>query len=63
MVWGMGMALIESMAFDARNGHLVNRDLGEYHIPVNLEEPKIDVVLIEDRDDWVNPNQVSSSVR
>jgi len=57
MVWGIGMALTEEMVFDSRDGHLVNRDFAEYHIPVNLDVPQIDVALLEERDDWANPLQ------
>lgn len=57
MVWGIGMALTEELVFDDRDGHVVNRDLAEYHIPVNLDVPQIDVELLEERDDWANPLQ------
>ena len=57
MVWGIGMALTEEMVFDGRDGHLVNRDLAEYHVPVNLDVPQIEVVLLDERDDWANPIQ------
>lgn len=57
IVWGIGMALTEEMAFDSRDGHVVNRDFAEYHIPVNLDVPQIEVVLLDERDDWANPIQ------
>ncbi|WP_420606437.1 xanthine dehydrogenase family protein molybdopterin-binding subunit [Novosphingopyxis sp.] len=56
-VWGIGMALHEELMFDHRDGHLVNRDLAEYHVPVNLDVPQIDVHLLEERDDWASPIQ------
>ena len=37
MVWGIGSALTEELAFDSRDGHLVNHDLAEYHVPVHAE--------------------------
>ena len=43
MVWGIGMALTEELAFDPRDGHIVNHDLAEYHVPVNADVPQINV--------------------
>ena len=51
------MALHEELLFDTRDGHLVNHDLAEYHVPVNLDVPQIDVHLLEERDDWASPIQ------
>ena len=56
-IWGIGMALHEELLFDNRDGHLVNRDLAEYHVPTNLDVPQIDVHLLEERDDWASPIQ------
>ncbi len=57
MIWGVGMALTEEMTHDARDGHMVNRDLAEYHVPVNLDIPQLEVAFLEERDDWANPLQ------
>ncbi|MBU2533504.1 MAG: xanthine dehydrogenase family protein molybdopterin-binding subunit [Alphaproteobacteria bacterium] len=57
MVWGIGMALTEEVMHDPRDGHVVNRDFAEYHIPVNLDAPQLEVVLLDERDDWTNPLQ------
>ena len=57
MTWGIGMALTEALEHDPRDGHIVNRDLAEYHVPVNLDVPQLDVVLLEERDDWACPLQ------
>ncbi|RED33230.1 xanthine dehydrogenase YagR molybdenum-binding subunit [Rhodopseudomonas thermotolerans] len=57
MVWGIGSALTEEMVFDKRDGHLVNPDLAEYHIPVNLDVPHLDVVLLDERDPAGSPLQ------
>ena len=55
MVWGIGMALTEELAHDTRDGHIVNGDLGEYHVAVNADVPPITVELLEERDAWANP--------
>lgn len=57
MVWGIGSALTEELVFDTRDGHIVNPDLAEYHLPVNLDVPHLDVVLVEERDPAGSPLQ------
>ncbi len=57
MVWGIGSALTEELAFDQRDGHIVNPDLAEYHVPVNLDVPHLDVLLVEERDPAGSPLQ------
>ncbi|MHA6717853.1 xanthine dehydrogenase family protein molybdopterin-binding subunit [Sphingomonas sp. RS6] len=57
MVWGIGSALTEALTFDTRDGHIVNPDLAEYHVPVNLDVPHLDVVLVEERDPAASPLQ------
>ena len=55
MVWGLGLALTEAMVHDARDGHVVNRDLAEYHVPVHADVPHLDVCLLDDQDEWAGP--------
>lgn len=57
MVWGIGAALTEELAFDLRDGRLVNHDLAEYHVPVHADIPDLDVVLLEERDAPASPLQ------
>lgn len=57
MVWGIGSALTEALVFDPRDGHVVNKDLAEYHLPVNLDVPALDVVLVDERDPAGSPLQ------
>ncbi len=57
MVWGIGSALTEELAFDLRDGHLVNHDLAEYHVPVHADVPAIEVILLEERDAAASPLQ------
>lgn len=57
MVWGIGSALTEEEIFDKRYGHVVNPDFAEYHIPVNLDVPHLDVVLVDERDPAASPLQ------
>ena len=57
MTFGIGMALTEELMFDKRDGHLVNNDLAEYHVPVNLDVPQLTVNFVQERDPWANPMQ------
>ena len=38
------MALMEETLFDERNGRIMNPSLAEYHVPVHLDVPEIDVI-------------------
>jgi xanthine dehydrogenase YagR molybdenum-binding subunit len=55
IVFGIGMALLERSAMDARYGRFVTRDLAEYHVPVNADVPEIEVIYVDERDEHVNP--------
>jgi len=54
-VWGISMALMEESNIDNKFGRYMNHNLAEYHIPVNADIHKIDVVFVEEEDDLVNP--------
>ncbi|MGZ4955202.1 MAG: xanthine dehydrogenase family protein molybdopterin-binding subunit [Methylobacter sp.] len=44
IVMGIGMALTEETLFDERKGRIMNPSLAEYHVPVNLDVPNIDII-------------------
>jgi len=44
IIMGLGLALMEETQFDERNGRIMNASLAEYHIPVHLDVPEIDVI-------------------
>jgi xanthine dehydrogenase YagR molybdenum-binding subunit len=44
IVMGLGLALMEETEFDERNGRIMNPSLAEYHVPVHMDVPKIDVM-------------------
>lgn len=54
MVWGIGSALHEAGHLDARHGHMVNGDLGEYLVPTHADVPAIEAVLLDDFDGEAN---------
>jgi len=55
VVWGIGMALEEDSVMDNHYGRFMNHNLSEYHVPVNLDVPDIDVIFVEEKDTIVNP--------
>ena len=57
MTWGIGMALTEGLQHDRRDGHIVNRDLAEYHIATNADVPPLEVHFVKERDPWTGPLQ------
>jgi len=44
IVMGLGLALTEQTLFDERTGRIMNPSLAEYHVPVHLDVPVIDVI-------------------
>jgi xanthine dehydrogenase YagR molybdenum-binding subunit len=46
IIMGIGMALTEETLFDERRGRIMNPSLSEYHVPVNLDVPDIDVLFL-----------------
>ncbi|WP_210518017.1 xanthine dehydrogenase family protein molybdopterin-binding subunit [Hymenobacter terricola] len=55
VVWGIGIALMESAQIDHRYGRIVNHDLAEYHVPVNADIPEIEVEFIDHPDAVLDP--------
>jgi xanthine dehydrogenase YagR molybdenum-binding subunit len=44
IIMGIGLALTEDTLFDERTGRIMNPSLAEYHVPVHLDVPHIDVI-------------------
>jgi xanthine dehydrogenase YagR molybdenum-binding subunit len=47
IIMGIGMALTEEALFDERRGRIMNPSLAEYHIPVNLDVPHIEILYTD----------------
>jgi xanthine dehydrogenase YagR molybdenum-binding subunit len=47
IIMGLGMALMEETLFDPRNGRVMNPSLAEYHLPVHLDVPQIEVIFTD----------------
>ncbi|MDM9644860.1 xanthine dehydrogenase family protein molybdopterin-binding subunit [Rhizobium sp. S163] len=44
IIMGLGLALMEDAQFDERKGRIMNPSLAEYHVPVHMDVPEIDVI-------------------
>lgn len=47
IIMGIGMALTEETLFDERRGRIMNPSLAEYHVPVNLDVPHIEILYTD----------------
>jgi xanthine dehydrogenase YagR molybdenum-binding subunit len=50
IIMGLGLALMEEVMFDERSGRIMNPSLAEYHVPVHLDVPEIDVIWTDEPD-------------
>ncbi len=55
VIWGIGAALMEETHYDPRYANPVQRTLGDYHVPVNLDVPEINVYFINKPDPHISP--------
>ena len=44
IIMGIGLALMEDTNFDERTARIMNPSLAEYHVPVHMDVPRIDVM-------------------
>lgn len=44
IIMGLGLALMEETQFDERLGRIMNPSLAEYHVPVHMDVPEIEVI-------------------
>jgi xanthine dehydrogenase YagR molybdenum-binding subunit len=55
MVWGVSSALHEATEIDHKRGRYVNDNLADYLVPVNADIGQLEVILVSENDDKVNP--------
>ncbi len=55
MIWGIGSALHEHTEIDERSARYVNDNLAEYLIPVNADIDQLEVIMLSEVDEQVNP--------
>lgn len=44
IIMGLGLALMEETQYDERKGRIMNPSLAEYHVPVHMDVPEIEVM-------------------
>ena len=55
MIWGISSALHEETEIDIQRAKYVNDNLADYLIPVNADVEQIDVILLSEGDNKLNP--------
>ncbi len=55
MIWGLSSALLEATEIDPRAARYINNNLSEYLMPVSADVGQVEVVLVPEADDQVNP--------
>jgi xanthine dehydrogenase YagR molybdenum-binding subunit len=50
IVFGIGMALMEQTIYDSNTARVLTDNLADYHVPVNLDVPQIDVLFVNEPD-------------
>jgi xanthine dehydrogenase YagR molybdenum-binding subunit len=55
LIWGMSSALHEATEIDERYARYVNDNLADYLLPVNADVPSVEVILLSEQDDQINP--------
>jgi xanthine dehydrogenase YagR molybdenum-binding subunit len=55
LIWGMSSALHEATEMDERYARYVNDNLADYLVPVNADVPSVEVILVAEEDDHINP--------
>jgi xanthine dehydrogenase YagR molybdenum-binding subunit len=55
LIWGMSAALHEATELDERYARYVNKNLADYLVPVNADAPGVEVILLSEEDNRINP--------
>lgn len=55
MIWGLSAALLEETEIDLNAARYINDNLSEYHIPVNADVRRVEVLMLPETDSRVNP--------
>ncbi len=55
LVWGIGSALHEATELDPREGRYINTNIAEYLVPVNADIEKVEIIMVPEIDNEVNP--------
>ena len=50
IIMGIGLALTEETNFDERTGRIINASLADYHVPVQMDVPSIEILYTDKPD-------------
>lgn len=54
-IWGLSSALHEATELDLSHARYINDNLADYLVPVNADTPSVDIIMVPERDEHVNP--------
>jgi xanthine dehydrogenase YagR molybdenum-binding subunit len=54
-IWGLSSALFEATELDQASARYVNDNLADYLIPVNADVPSVEIIMVPEQDERVNP--------
>jgi xanthine dehydrogenase YagR molybdenum-binding subunit len=55
LIWGMSSALHEATELDERYARYVNDNLADYLMPVNADVGSVEVIMLSEQDEHINP--------
>jgi xanthine dehydrogenase YagR molybdenum-binding subunit len=54
-IWGLSSALHEKTEIDLRAARYINDNLADYLVPVNADVPSVEIIIVPEHDERVNP--------
>ncbi len=55
VIWGLSSALHEATEIDAASARYTNDNLADYMVAVNADVPSVEIIMVPEHDDRVNP--------
>jgi xanthine dehydrogenase YagR molybdenum-binding subunit len=54
-IWGLSSALHEATELDLAHARYINDNLADYLVPVNADVPSVEIIMVPEHDEGVNP--------
>jgi xanthine dehydrogenase YagR molybdenum-binding subunit len=54
-IWGLSSALHEATELDLSHARYINDNLADYLVPVNADTPLVEIIMVPEHDEGVNP--------
>jgi xanthine dehydrogenase YagR molybdenum-binding subunit len=55
VIWGLSSALHEGTEIDPVSARIINNNFADYLVPVNADVPFIEIIMVPEKDERVNP--------